>query len=250
MFGLFWGDWTILIMIPALIFTLWAQFRVKSTFEKYEKIPNRRGLTGADVARRVLDAAGLYHVRVEHVRGHLTDHYDPRDNVIRLSEATYGSRGIAALGVAAHEAGHAVQHAEGYAPIKVRTAIIPLTRFGSMLAMPLFVIGMILPSFASAPAVTEGAEVVATGNPIGEVLMLLGILFFSFSTLFQLVTLPTEFNASGRAMKALEEGGILSDDELPAAQSTLNAAAMTYVAALATSLLSLLRLILIFNRRR
>lgn len=237
-FGLFWGDWTILVLIPAMIFALYAQFKVKSTFEKYAKIHNRRGVTGADAARRVLDAAGLYNVRIERIHGHLTDHYDPRENVIRLSDATYASTGIAAVGVAAHEAGHAVQHAVGYAPIKMRTAIIPLTRFGSFLAMPLFIIGMLFGS---------GAQI---GYGIGDILMITGILFFSFSTLFQLVTLPTEFNASSRAMKALEDGGLLADDELPAARSTLSAAAMTYVAALASSLASLLRLILIFNNRR
>ena len=238
LFGLFWGDWTILVLIPAMIFAFYAQIKVKSTFEKYAKVHNRRGITGADAARRVLDAAGLYHVRVERVHGHLTDHYDPRENVIRLSDATYASTGIAAVGVAAHEAGHAVQHAKGYVPIKLRAAIIPLTRFGSMLSMPLFLIGMI---FAGGSYV---------GGGIGEMFMLVGILFVSFSTLFQLVTLPTEFNASSRAMRALEDGGLLAADELPAARSTLSAAAMTYVAALASSLASLLRLILIFNNRR
>ena len=238
LFGLFWGDWTFLVMIPALIFSLWAQFRVNSTFKKYAKVRNRQGLTGADVARRVLDANGLHHVTIQHIHGHLTDHYDPRANVIRLSDSVYASTGIAALGVAAHEAGHAVQHAVGYAPIKLRTAIIPLTRFGSFMAMPLFIIGMLF----------SGAYYL--GNDIGSILMMTGILFFSFSALFQLVTLPTEFNASARAMKALDNGGILASDELPAARATLTAAAMTYVAALATSLASLLRLILIFNRRR
>ena len=237
-FGFFWGDWTILVLLPAMIFALYAQFKVNSTFEKYAKVYNRRGVTGADAARRVLDAAGLYNVRIERIHGHLTDHYDPRENVIRLSDATYASTGIAAVGVAAHEAGHAVQHAVGYVPIKLRTAIIPLTRFGSFLAMPLFIIGLLFGS---------GAQI---GYGIGDILMITGILFFSFSTLFQLVTLPTEFNASARAMKALEDGGLLADDELPAARSTLSAAAMTYVAALATSLASLLRLILIFNNRR
>ncbi|MBQ4112047.1 MAG: zinc metallopeptidase [Clostridia bacterium] len=237
-FGLFWGDWTILVMIPALIFALVAQAKVNSTFKRYAKVYNRRGLTGAEAARRVLDAAGLYHVRIERVRGHLTDHYDPRENVIRLSDATYGSTGIAAVGVAAHEAGHAVQHAVGYVPIKIRAAIIPVTNFGSRLAMPLFLIGMIF----------SGGSYLGYG--IGTIFMVTGILFFSFSTLFQLVTLPTEFNASARAMKALEDGGLLADDELPGAKATLSAAAMTYVAALATSLASLLRLILIFNNRR
>ena len=238
LFGFFWGDWTIIIMIPALIFALWAQSKVNSTFNRYAKVHNRRGITGADAARRVLDANGLYHVTIERVHGHLTDHYDPKAGVIRLSDAVYASTGIAALGVAAHEAGHAVQHAVGYTPIKLRTAIIPLTRFGSVLAMPLFILGLIF----------SGGSYLGYG--VGNIFMITGILFFSFSTLFQLVTLPTEFNASAKAMTALEDGGLLAADELPAAKATLSAAAMTYVAALATSLASLLRLILIFNRRR
>ena len=238
LFGYFWGDWTFLILIPAMIFAFVAQSKVNSTFNRYAKVYNRRGLTGAEAARRVLDANGLYHVTIERVHGRLTDHYDPRAGVIRLSDAVYGSTGIAAVGVAAHEAGHAVQHAVGYVPIKVRAAIIPLTRFGSFLAMPLFIIGLL---FAGGSYL---------GYEIGTIFMLTGILFFSFSTLFQLVTLPTEFNASARAMQALEDGGLLTADELPAAKATLSAAAMTYVAALATSLASLLRLILIFNRRR
>ena len=238
LFGYFGGDWTFLILIPAMIFAFVAQSKVNSTFNRYAKVYNRRGLTGAEAARRVLDANGLYHVTIERVHGRLTDHYDPRAGVIRLSDAVYGSTGIAAVGVAAHEAGHAVQHAVGYVPIKVRAAIIPLTRFGSFLAMPLFIIGLL---FAGGSYL---------GYEIGTIFMLTGILFFSFSTLFQLVTLPTEFNASARAMQALEDGGLLAADELPAAKATLSAAAMTYVAALATSLASLLRLILIFNRRR
>ena len=237
-FGLFWGDTTILVLIPAMIFAFWAQIRVNSTFKKYARVPSRRGLTGAEAARRVLDANGLRHITIERVHGHLTDHFDPTAGVIRLSDATYASTSVAAIGVAAHEAGHAVQHAEGYVPIKVRSAIIPLTRFGSFLAMPLFLIGLLL----------GGGSYLGYG--IGTIFMVTGILFFSFSTLFQLVTLPTEFNASARAMKALEEVGLLAADELPAAKATLSAAAMTYVAALASSLASLLRLILIFNRRR
>ena len=238
LFGLFWGDTTILVLIPAMIFAFWAQIRVNSTFKKYAKVPSRRGLTGAEAARRVLDANGLRHITIERVHGHLTDHFDPKAGVIRLSDATYASTSVAAIGVAAHEAGHAVQHAEGYLPIKVRAAIIPLTRFGSFLAMPLFLIGLLFGS---------GSYL---GYGIGTIFMVTGILFFSFSTLFQLVTLPTEFNASTRAMKALEDGGLLAADELPGAKATLSAAAMTYVAALASSLASLLRLILIFNRRR
>ncbi len=238
LFGLFFGDWTILVLIPAMIFALVAQAKVKSTFDRYSKIPNRRGITGAQAARLVLDANGLRDVRIEQIGGHLTDHFDPRENVIRLSNSVYSSTGIAALGVAAHEAGHACQHALGYAPIKIRAAIIPITNFGSKLAMPLFLIGILISSMAQ------------MSSPVADIFMLAGILFFSFSTLFQLVTLPTEFNASSRAMKALESGGILTSEELPAARSTLSAAAMTYVAALATSLASLLRLILIFNNRR
>lgn len=233
LFGLFWGDWTVIILIPAMILAFWAQIKVDSTFKKYARISNRHGLTGAEAARRVLDAGGLYHIRIEQVAGHLTDHYDPRAGVIRLSASVYGSTGIAAVGVAAHEAGHACQHAEGYAPLKLRNAIIPITNIGSRLALPLFIIGLI---FSAAP--------------IGEWLMLLGILFFSFSTVFQLVTLPTEFNASGRALRVLEDGGLLATDELPAARATLKAAAMTYVAALAMSLAQLFRLILLFNNRR
>ncbi len=231
-------DWTFLILLPAMIFAIWAQIRVKTTFNQFAKVANRRGMTGAEAARAVLDANGLQHVRIEQIAGELTDHYDPRDNVIRLSNSVYGSQGISALGVAAHEAGHAVQHAEGYTPIKVRTAIVPVTRIGSMLSTPLLLIGMIIAISAQ------------TGSMLGDILMLLGIVFFSFSTLFQLVTLPTEFNASARAMAALESGGILDNDELIAAKKTLSAAAMTYVAALASSLLSLLRIILIVNRYR
>ena len=237
-FGLFWGDTTILVLIPAMIFAFWAQARVNSTFKRYAKIPSRRGLTGAEAARRVLDANGLRHITIERVHGHLTDHFDPTAGVIRLSDATYASTSVAAIGVAAHEAGHAVQHAEGYVPIKVRSAIIPLTRFGSFLAMPLFLIGLLMGS---------GSYL---GYGIGTIFMVTGILFFSFSTLFQLVTLPTEFNASARAMKALEDGGLLAADELPAAKATLSAAAMTYVAALATSILQMIRLLGIVRRNR
>ncbi len=243
LFGLFFGDWTLLVLIPALIFAAIAQASVKSTFKKYAKCRNTLGLTGAEVARRVLNAHGLYHVSVQSTPGELTDHYDPRENVIRLSESVYNSRGISALGVAAHEAGHACQHAEGYIPIKVRAAIIPITNIGSRLSMPLFFIGMLI----------SGIGFYETGvwveNPIGTVLMLAGIIFFSFSTVFQLVTLPTEFNASHRALRTLESEAILTKEELPAARKTLAAAAMTYVAALAVSLASLLRLILIFMSR-
>ena len=232
-FGLFWGDWTILLLIPAMIFALWAQFKVQSTFKKYDRVMSQKNLTGADAARRILDANGLYDVKVEYVRGHLNDHYDPRSNVIRLSDATFGSVSVAAIGVAAHEAGHAVQYATGYAPIRLRQAIVPVTRFGSALAMPLFLIGLLLVGFGSIDPV------------IGEYMMFGGIVLFSLSTLFQLVTLPVEFNASSRAIKVLEGSGMLDSREVDGARAVLSAAAMTYVAALATSLAYLLRFILI-----
>ncbi len=232
LFGWFYFDWTILIVLPALIISAWAQIKVSTTFNKYAKLYSKRGMTGADAARRILDSHGLHNVKVEHIRGQLTDHYDPRENVIRLSDAVYGSVSAAAIGVAAHEAGHAVQHAEGYFPIRVRSAVIPATRFGSMLSIPLFFIGLILAS----PA-----------------LLLAGIVLYSLVTIFQLVTLPVEFNASARAIRVLRSSGMLSEEELSASKKVLTAAALTYVAALLTSLLTLLRLIVLAggsNRRR
>ena len=241
-FGFFYFDWTILILIPAMIFAIVAQIMVKSTFEKYNKVRNFRGMSGAEAARRVLDRNGLYDVKIERVRGHLTDHYDPRTNVIRLSEATHDSVSVAAIGVAAHEAGHAVQHATGYFPIKVRSAIIPVTQIGSQLAMPIFLLGILL---SYAQYITP---------EVGGAIMGAGILLFSLTAFFQLVTLPVEFNASSRALKVLEETEILYGEELSGAKKVLSAAAMTYVAALASSLASLFRLILIArgasNRRR
>ena len=209
----------IFLVLPAVIFALWAQFNVKSTFSKYSKIASRSGMTGFDSARRILDANGLGSVRIAHVSGDLTDHYNPTDNTIYLSDSVYGSNSAAAIGVAAHEAGHAVQHATGYTPIKIRSAIIPITNIGSNLAMPLIILGIIL-SFPT--------------------LAYIGVAAFGLSTLFQLVTLPVEFDASGRALKALE--GSLDGDDLASARKVLRAAALTYVAALAVSLVNLLRL--------
>lgn len=229
LFGLFRFDWTILIVLPALIFSIWAQIKVNSTYKQYSKHPTQRGLSGAAAARRILDANGLTSVRIEHIRGELTDHFDPKANVIRLSDAVHDSTSAAAIGVAAHEAGHAVQYAKGYAPMKLRAAIIPATRVGSMLAIPLFFIGLI---FAS------------------DYLMLAGIILYSTIALFQLVTLPVEFNASSRAMSVLRAGGMLNEGELSAARKVLTAAALTYVAALATSLLTLLRLVILAGGRR
>ena len=235
LFGLFWGDWTVLVLIPAMIFAFWAQINVQMTFSRFKQVRNRRGLTAADVARRILDANGLNYVQIQRVSGELTDHYDPRAQVVRLSDSVYDSTSVAAIGVAAHEVGHACQHAEDYVPLRIRSAIIPMTRIGSMLAMPVFILGLLF------------AQLSLYGNMVGDVFMMLGILLFSLSTLFQLVTLPTEFNASARALKTLESYGILDGDELVGARSTLRAAALTYVAALASSLASLLRLLLIFG---
>lgn len=232
-FGFFWGDWTIIVLIPAMIFAFIAQISVQSTFNRFNKRPTVRRISGAEAARRILDKNGLYDVKVERIRGHLSDHYDPRSRVLRLSEATHDSVSVAALGVAAHEAGHAVQHAEGYAPLKIRMAMIPATQIGSRLAMPLFLIGFIMSIYAY------------EGSLFGEIMMFAGIALFSLSTLFQLITLPVEFNASSRAMAILEECEILIGDELSGAKKTLRAAAMTYVAALATSLAYLLRFLLL-----
>lgn len=220
----------IFLVLPAVIFALWAQFNVKSTFSKYSKIASRSGMTGFDSARRILDANGLGSVRIAHVSGDLTDHYNPTDNTIYLSDSVYGSNSAAAIGVAAHEAGHAVQHATGYTPIKIRSTIIPVTNIGSNLAMPLIILGIIL-SFPT--------------------LAYIGVAAFGLSTLFQLVTLPVEFDASGRALKALE--GSLDGEDLASARKVLRAAALTYVAALAVSLVNLLRLLIIVagnDRRR
>lgn len=220
------------LMILAMLFAGWAQINVKTTFSKYSRVSNAVGMTGFDAARKILDANGLYNIRIEQIAGELTDHYDPKAGVIRLSSGVYGSTSAAAIGVASHEAGHAVQHAVGYFPIKVRTAIIPICNIGSTLAWPLILLGIIL-SFPD--------------------LAMLGVAFFSLATVFQLVTLPCEFNASARAMEALRNDGRLNSSDLAAASKTLRAAALTYVAALAVSLLNLLRIIAMVNgnnRRR
>ena len=235
----YYFDWTyVVLVLPCVLLSLWVSANVNSTFRKYSQQYSSRRLTGAEAAQRVLSANGVYGVRIERISGNLTDHYDPRTNVIRLSDSVYDSTSVAAIGVAAHEVGHACQHAEDYVPLRIRSAIIPMTRIGSMLAMPVFILGLLF------------AQLSLYGNMVGDVFMMLGILLFSLSTLFQLVTLPTEFNASARALKTLESYGILDGDELVGARSTLRAAALTYVAALASSLASLLRLLLIFGGSR
>ena len=228
----FYDYWYIVLVMPAVIFSLITSIMVNTTFEKYSKKRSSRGITGAEAARRVLDANGLHSVKVERISGKLTDHYDPRSNTIRLSDSVYDNASTAAIGVAAHEAGHAVQHAKGYIPIKIRSAIIPVTNFASRLAIPLILIGLLF----------EASGMLS--------LAYLGVACFGMSAVFQLVTLPTEFNASRRAMDALNSYGILAKDELYGARRVLTAAAMTYVAALAVSLMQLLRLALIVGGRR
>lgn len=227
-------DYTyIILVLPAVIFSLWASARVNSTFKKYSKEHNMRGLTGAQAARAVLDANQLHNVAIERVSGELTDHYDPKANVIRLSDGVYNSTSTAAIGVACHEAGHAVQHAENYAPVKLRTAIVPITNIGSRLAMPLIVLGIVLSGL--------GSHFIQIAY--------LGIICFCACVFFQLVTLPTEFNASSRALKAIESSHLLNDSEQKSAKKVLSAAAMTYVAALAVSIMQLLRLVLLVSGR-
>ena len=218
-----------MFMIPGLLITLWAQWKMKSTFSPYEKVPTRQGLTGAQAARDILDANGLQNVQVQRVGGRLTDHFDPRTNVVNLSAATYDAPTIGGVGVAAHECGHAIQHAVGYGPIKLRTAIVPVANWGSRLSIPLIFVGFLLS---------------LTG------LIYLGIILFGLAVLFQLVTLPVEFNASRRALAAIESRNLLTDDELRGARSVLRAAAMTYVAALLVSFAQLLRLIILYGNRR
>lgn len=229
----FYIDWTyIVLVLPAVLFSMYASFKVNRTFDRYANSISRRRLTGAEAARRVLNANGLSQVAIERVSGKLTDHYDPKAQVIRLSESTYDNCSTAAIGVAAHEAGHAVQHATGYAPLKIRSAIIPVTNIGSKLSMPLILLGIILSAYG------EQFSMIAY----------IGVALFGLSALFQLVTLPTEFNASHRAIEAIEQCGLLDDEEIGQTKKVLSAAAMTYVAALAVALMQLLRLILIVNR--
>lgn len=228
-------DWTYLVIVlPCIILSMWASSSVNSTFKRYSNVLSSRRLTGAEAAQRVLSANGVTGVRIEQVSGNLTDHYDPRTNVIRLSSNVHSSTSVAAIGVACHEAGHAVQYAQSYAPIKLRAAIIPITNIGSKLAMPLILLGILL-SFL--------------GN-FSYAIVDIGIACFSLSLLFQLVTLPVEFNASRRAMQAIESANILTQEEQRGAKKTLKAAAMTYVAATAVALAQLVRLILLFGGRR
>ena len=225
----FYFDYYYLILVvPTLIFAIFTQIWLKNTYKKYSSLRNSRGLTGADAAMNVLRHYQIYDVKIEHISGKMTDHYDPRTKVIRLSDGVYNGTSIAAVGIACHEAGHAAQHANGYVPIKIRNAIIPICNIGSVAGIPLAIIGLFLSS---------------------ELLINLGLLLYSFVAIFQLATLPVEFNASARAIRVIKDSGMLMVDEVPGARKMLTAAAMTYVAALATSLANLLRLLLIFGRR-
>ena len=217
----------IMLVVPAIILAMAAQARVSSTFSKYSKVFSRRGITGAEVAERILMLHGISDVRIEHVSGNLTDHFDPRTNVIRLSDNVHGSSSVAAIGVAAHETGHAVQHQMGYVPIKIRNLFVPVANLGSYLAFPLVILGLIM-SF--------------------DPLVNIGILLFSAVVLFQLVTLPVEFNASRRAVAVLEDQNLLDLEEVKGAKKVLSAAAMTYVAAAAVAIANLLRLVFLSRR--
>lgn len=226
----FYFDYYYLILVvPALLLAIWAQVQVKTTYRKYSRVPNSRGMTGAYAAQAVLNFYGITDVRIERVSGNLTDHYDPRSKVIRLSDGVYNSSTVAAIGIACHEAGHATQHAENYAPIKIRNAIIPVCNIGSTIGIPLALIGWIF-SFS--------------------ILIYVGLGLYAAVFIFQVATLPVEFNASRRAIKVIDETQLLRDDEIGGAKKVLAAAAMTYVASMMVSLANLLRLLLRFSNRR
>lgn len=222
-------DWTYLMVLAGAVLTMIASAKVNSTFQRYAKVRSMCGMTASQVARRILDRNGLADIPVEHVSGNLSDHYDPTHRVLRLSDSTYNSPSVAAIGVAAHECGHAIQHSQHYAPLSTRNAIVPVVNLGSTLSWPMILLGLIF-------GFTGFFKV--------------GILLFSFSLIFQIITLPVEFNASSRAIAILENSGMLYEDELKGARKVLSAAAMTYVAAVVATLLSLLRLIILFGGRR
>ncbi len=228
-------DWTYLVLVlPCLLISMWASSNVNSTFQKYSRQYSTRRITGAQAAQRVLSHNGVSGVRIERVSGNLTDHFDPKTNVIRLSDSVYDATSTAAIGVACHEAGHAVQYAQNYAPIKLRAAIVPITNLGSKLAMPLILLGLVL-SFL---------------GELSYTFVYLGVACFGLSVVFQLVTLPVEFNASRRAMQAIEDAQLLTEEEQRGARKTLTAAALTYVAATAVAFAQLLRLLVLFGGRR
>lgn len=231
---LFYDYYYAVLVVPMLLLSIIAQGMVNSRFSKYSRVLTSRNFTASEAARQILDENGLYDVKIEAISGNLTDHYDPKANVIRLSDSVRNSSSVAAVGVAAHEAGHAVQHATGYVPIKVRNAFVPVANLGSKLGIPLIIIGFLLAGFSY----------------LGDFVINFGIIFFSAAVLFQILTLPVEFNASGRAIKILGDSGYLEYDEVKMVKKVLSAAAMTYVAAAATSIAQLLRFILLANNSR
>ncbi len=227
---MFYYDPTYLLVLIGAVISMIASARVNGTYAKYNKVRSISGMTGADAASRILNQAGLYGVRIEHISGNLTDHYDPRDKVLRLSDSVYGSASIAAIGVAAHECGHAIQDEEEYFPLKFRNSLVPVANIGTKAGIPIILIGVLLAG--------------------SQTLINIGVVLFSLGVLFQLVTLPVEFNASSRAISILDGTGMLYGDEVKGAKKVLGAAAMTYVAAAAASILSLLRLMILFGGRR
>ncbi len=229
---MYYYDWSYILLLPAIIFTMYAQFKVQGNFKKYSNVRAMRGLTGAQAARRMLDASGLQDVAIEQIRGSLTDHYDPRYRVLRLSQTVYGVNSVAAVSVACHEAGHAIQHEEEYTPLLMRNNIVPIVNFASQLSWPLIVFGIIL-----------GAS-----SGIGDMLFMIGVIAFLAVILFHAITLPVEFNASSRAMAQMESLGIIMDDEKRGARKVLSAAAMTYVASLAMAIMNLIRILALRNR--
>lgn len=229
---MFFYDYTYFLVIIGAVICMLASARVKTTFARYAKLRSMGGMSGAQVARRILDANGLYDVQVRHVSGHLTDHYDPRNQTVNLSDPVCNASSLAAVGVAAHECGHAIQHAKNYAPLRFRTALVPVANFGSTLAWPIIIIGALIPSDASLMVID------------------FGIALFSMAVLFQLVTLPVEFDASHRALGQLTGLGILSEEEVRGSRAVLKAAALTYVASAAAAILQLLRIVLLFGGRR
>lgn len=226
----FFYDPTYILVIIGIVITLAASTKVKSTFAKYSKVRSMSGMTGADAAKRILNSAGIYDVRIERIHGNLTDHYDPRSKVLRLSDSVYGASSVAAIGVAAHECGHAIQDQKDYSPLKIRASLVPVANIGSTLAWPVILIGMFIGAF--------------------DTLVPLGIILFSAAVLFQIVTLPVEFNASSRAVAILDSTGILGSEEIRYTKKVLSAAALTYVASAAAAILQLLRLVLIFGGGR
>lgn len=229
---MYYYDWSYILLLPAILFTLYAQAKVQGNFKKYSKVRAMRGLTGAQAARRMLDANGLNDVAIEQIRGSLTDHYDPRDHVLRLSQTVYNVNSVSAISVACHEAGHAVQHAEGYVPLLMRNNIVPLVNFASQLSWPLIIVGIILGASSS----------------IGDLLFMIGVIAFLAVILFHAITLPVEFNASGRALKQMEGLGLIMDEEERGAKRVLRAAAMTYVASLAVAVMNLIRIFALRGR--